>query len=85
MNEGLISFSCSAQEAILPALDEFFPSLSAESMLKVCDAFVVAEAKKLSEHRVISNSQRPALVSIGDMDHVYGVCEQRDAMSFDEA
>ena len=61
------------------------PSLSAKSILKVCDAFVIAEAKKFSEHRVISNSQRLALVSIGDMNHVYGLCEQRDAMSFDEA
>ena len=61
MNEGLISCSCSAQEAILPALDEFFPSLSAESMLKVCDAFVVAEAKKLSEHRVIGKKVEVSL------------------------
>ena len=74
--------SRSMEKTVLTALNQLFPSLTAEGMLKICYTFKVPIAEQLAKYRVVRNSQRSFFISVNDVDDFDGVCDQRNAMRF---
>ena len=65
-----------------PSLDQFLPRWAIQCVLQICHRVPLSVAENFTEYRVVGYPQLATSIGVRDIDNLYSVSQNRDAVRF---